>query len=334
MDKRWVRPADFGLQIADRGFNPRRESPIPDPRPLISGFTLIELLVVIAIVAILVAILLPSLNRAREAGRRVACMGHMRQVQTAWHLYAADHDDYIVNGQPYPTYSGPLPNHGKPWLFQHNPYALSSEAAADSGMRTGALAPYIVNVRAYLCPSRYRNPRNPAIQASVQWFGSYGILISMNVLAPEEWATLDREFRARKSVGRTVLYVRKTSELVDPGPAARAVFIDSGRDMGLLNFCGPIGGWWSPRYPGNYLREAPIHHSNGTCLSFGDGHIEYWKWVEPETIALARRFVYTWMCGATIENPAPPKPDGPDYVRLFRAVWGKWPGALDSGVTP
>ncbi len=42
-----------------------------------TGFTLIELLVVIAVVAVLLAILLPSLNRAREAGRRAACMAHM-----------------------------------------------------------------------------------------------------------------------------------------------------------------------------------------------------------------------------------------------------------------
>ncbi len=48
------------------------------------GFTLIELLVVIAIIAVLMAILMPSLNRAREQGKRASCLSNLKQLQMAW----------------------------------------------------------------------------------------------------------------------------------------------------------------------------------------------------------------------------------------------------------
>ena len=62
------------------------------------GFTLIELLVVIAIIAILMAILMPALNRVREQGKRAVCLNNLKQLALSWILYADDNEDKIVSG--------------------------------------------------------------------------------------------------------------------------------------------------------------------------------------------------------------------------------------------
>ena len=61
------------------------------------GFTLVELLVVIAIIALLMAILMPALNRARELGRRTVCLGNLKQLALAWVMYADQNGDDLIN---------------------------------------------------------------------------------------------------------------------------------------------------------------------------------------------------------------------------------------------
>lgn len=72
---------------------PASISSIPHQKTARSGFTLIELLVVVAIIALLISILLPSLNRARQQARNVVCMSNLKQQMTGVLFYAQDHRD-------------------------------------------------------------------------------------------------------------------------------------------------------------------------------------------------------------------------------------------------
>lgn len=64
------------------------------------GFTLIELLVVMAIIGILTAMMLPTLSRAREAGRRVSCLSNIRQLSMAIQMYTMDHHEMLPDPGP------------------------------------------------------------------------------------------------------------------------------------------------------------------------------------------------------------------------------------------
>ena len=104
-------------------------------RPVTARFTLIELLVVIAIIAILAAMLLPALNKARERGRNATCQGNLRSLGQAVVLYAGDYQDYIPWG---PANKSDLREVG--WGRECNHGLLNKYG-------------YVPNTKTFMCPS-------------------------------------------------------------------------------------------------------------------------------------------------------------------------------------
>jgi prepilin-type N-terminal cleavage/methylation domain-containing protein len=67
------------------------------------GFTLVELLLVVGIIAVLVALLLPAIAKARESSRRTQCMSNLRQLGSAMMLYTSEHNGRLPNSNPVNT---------------------------------------------------------------------------------------------------------------------------------------------------------------------------------------------------------------------------------------
>ncbi|MEW4452441.1 DUF1559 domain-containing protein [Bremerella sp. JC817] len=120
------------------------------------GFTLVELLVVIAIIGILIALLLPAVQQAREAARRMQCSNNLKQMGLACHNYMDTHQGYLPPGSMYVLQSGQWDSHG--WAVAILPYIEQNALYDGYDFSQGPQATVHQNIRrtvvsGYICPS-------------------------------------------------------------------------------------------------------------------------------------------------------------------------------------
>jgi len=270
------------------------------------GFTLIELLVVIAIIAVLMAILMPALNRVKEQGKRAACLGNMRQLTLTWIMYADDNDDKIVNGEADEGHDGQciMPTSGRHerelwWTGDDcaGGYMTGEQLPQQVQIRAikaGALYPYCKDEMLYRCPTGIRGEMR-----------TYTITDAINGLRRDGTYTGNVGVR----VGRTVLWVKRRTEIVSPGPSFRLVYLDEGRVTPDSYACHYINArWWDPPF---------VRHGDGSNVSFADGHADYWKWKGKKTLE-------TGKMANPLHQMVPETPDEfEDLERMQKGVWGR-----------
>ncbi|MBP8305254.1 MAG: prepilin-type N-terminal cleavage/methylation domain-containing protein [Phycisphaerae bacterium] len=203
------------------------------------GFTLVELLVVISILAVLMAILMPSLRQARDQARRIHCISNVRALTLGWLMYKDEHSGRIVFGGTKGEAA---------WVDDKLQTTWEDQQA---GIRRGRLFKYVgKEPDVYRCPA---DPRKPSAAGRYVAFRTFSIPGGAN---GETWGNCKI----------TTLYSQIRN------PVTKYVFVE---ELDVREG-GNMGSWQLERE--RWVDAIAMWHHKKTTLAFADGHAETRAW--------------------------------------------------------
>jgi prepilin-type N-terminal cleavage/methylation domain-containing protein/prepilin-type processing-associated H-X9-DG protein len=240
-----------------------------------TGFTLIELLVVIAIIAILAAMLLPALSKAKVRSQGISCLNNMKQLQVSAILYGGDNSDFIPQNQGRTVSNsgiiGEAPNEPN-WVAGTvndavggtNAYMLGVMGDIDAvsgNPLVGSLGSYTKSVGVYHCPAdKYIEPANNELHirscAMNDYMGTNPRFYKFNTQIDGSYKAFYKFSDFNATLGSTEAFM-----FLDENPKSI--------NDGYFNL-----------FPNSLDDRPAVNHGNSSAFSFADGHAELHKWVD------------------------------------------------------
>jgi prepilin-type N-terminal cleavage/methylation domain-containing protein/prepilin-type processing-associated H-X9-DG protein len=241
------------------------------------AFTLIELLVVIAIIAVLMAILMPSLRAAKDHSRRIHCVSNVKYLALGWFMYQDDNDGELV------------PGHTNPGNWVLRPAEGDTVEQKKQAIRDGLLYPYVgKEVDVYACPSdqRENDPRNYT-------FRSFSIAGGAN---GESWSGYSQ--------------AKKYTDLRKPGQ--RYIFVEEIDPRGFN-----VGSWQMNPGPKTWVDPVAMWHNQQSTLGYADGHAEMHRWIDKYFIDWNLKAMYNEAFSFNLSPPSDAREDIEFMARGF-----------------